>query len=63
MFEYGFTTKEAVIPGMINFRQELLMILAPKEKYQPHIDPDENSRALGNQKTETINWSQDSYNN
>ena len=61
MFQYGFTTVEARIPGMQNYRQELLLILAPEDNYQPHVDPNENSKALGNQKTKKVEWLQNQY--
>lgn len=53
---YTFTTAEVKIPFLHNYHQELLFVLAPKGQYQPHIDPVENSKALGNNAEVSIKW-------
>ena len=59
---YSFTTKETLIPFMVNFYQEILFILAPKSEFKPNIDPVENSHALQGLAKSSIGWEQHEFN-
>ena len=58
---YSFSTNEAQIPYMTNYRQELLFVLAPKKDYKPEIDSTANSKALRNNAKTTIGWDRQEF--
>ena len=62
MVKYTVKTKELFMPFVRNYRQELLLVLSPRDEFKPHMDSRKNSKGLKGKAIQTLSWSENEYN-